>query len=636
MKENLINKLKLMMSYDMTKTLVENKEINNLIEEEDLNEVNPVATADAAATLKNLGRGGKNIAQDIVATMSRGGKEGEAIHIIGKNNNLIPVKDGNELLNALKAGTIDATNLARVNKGILKSGAVTDVNLLRNIASDAVVEANFVKKYGTEYAKKGEAGARKLLQDNGYTRNAIDEIIKKINSIEGYGKNITKLEKGAQRANQLGKENKALNQELEGANAKVADLEARMASFEKIKSTEEAQAKINIEINNSSNISQGGAAETNSAVQGVKEIAPEAKVVAEESKNVVEGMKPSKWEKFKNIAKKLKTKYWIMLGLAGVGGWYLWKFFKSGTTKPENELFGKCLDDVIDDNGTTIKNTTGGDPVVIVKKTNNSEYDGKGGLWFFNNGRVFMADQTKRGRWSCKGTQTVVAEQGDGNPNTGIGNINISWDGETSPIKKGGGGSSDNGGGGTKTNVNYHDCSTKDFPFEFGCVSPKIAEIQKCLGITPQKGNFGPKTKKGLEDLHYDLTKGITKDAYDKIITACNPTTGSTTGSTVTGTTTGTTVTPVKPQPIVPPPTPAEPVFDKNRLQELLASKNLVKKRKGVIVKWKGPELDGNDYYILDKYLIDKGYIQKKQRETGDKDDEDVTMKYKWKLQGEE
>ena len=55
-----------------------------------------------------------------------------------------------------------------------------------------------------------------------------------------------------------------------------------------------------------------------------------------------------------------------------------------------------------------------------------------------------------------------------------------------------------------------------------------------------------------------------------------------------------------------------------------------------MIVKWVGPELEGNDYYILDKHLVDKGYIQKKQRETGDRDDEDVTMKYKWKLQGEE
>jgi hypothetical protein len=271
-----------------------------------------------------------------------------------------------------------------------------------------------------------------------------------------------------------------------------------------------------------------------------------------------------------------------------------------------------------------------------------------------------MKDQSKRGRWSCKGSETVIAEQdgiaairavGDGNPNTGIGNINITWDGETAPVDGGGGSGS---GGSGSSNPNYQDCSTKDFPFEFGCIAPKIAEIQKCLGITPQKGYFGPKTKKGLEDLQYNLSGGITKEIYDKIIAACNPTTGSTTGdtatvtgsttgntATVTGSTTGNTATvtgttATTTAPITPPAVPDEPVFDRNRLQELLASKNLVKKRKGVIVKWIGPELEGNDYYILDKYLIDKGYIQKRQRETGDRDDEDVTMKYKWKLQGEE
>jgi len=330
-------------------------------------------------------------------------------------------------------------------------------------------------------------------------------------------------------------------------------------------------------------------------------------------------------------------KYLITLGIAGVGGWLLWKWFKDGTTKPENELFGKCLDDVIDDNGTTIANTTGGDPVVVVKNSGNSEYDGMGGLLFYNNGRVFMGDKSKRGGWSCKGTETVVTEQGDGNPNTGIGGINIKWDGETNPVTP----NPVTPNPVNPNNPNYHDCSTKDFPLEFGCIAPKIAEIQKCLGITPQKGNFGPKTKKGLEDLQYNLSGGITKEIYDKVIAACNPTTGSTTGNTatVTGSTTGNTATvtgTTATAPITPPAIPAEPVFDKNRLQELLASKNLVKKRNGVIVKWIGPELEGNDYYILDKYLIDKGYIQKKQRETGDRDNEDVTMKYKWKLQGEE
>jgi cell fate (sporulation/competence/biofilm development) regulator YmcA (YheA/YmcA/DUF963 family) len=488
---------------------------------------------------------------------------------------------------------------------------------------------------------------------------AMKEMSLKSNELKASGKNITtkeiddivlraqteskemarKLETGV--VSKEGK--KAANQ-----TKKIADLEAKIKQLETVKTPQQAEAAIKNEVNitmtqGGSAGTQAGAAVTHAEVQAIKEIAPEAKVVAQESKAIVETMKPSKWQKFKAIAGRLSPKYWIMLGLAGVGGWYLWKFFKGGTTKPGDQLFGKCLDDVIDDTGTTIRNTTGGDPVVQVTKTGNSEYDGKGGLWFYNNGRVFMKDQSKRGRWSCKGTQTVIAEQGDGNPNTGIGNINITWDGETAPVDGGGGSGS---GGSGSSNPNYQDCSTKDFPFEFGCISPKIAEIQKCLGITPQKGYFGPKTKKGLEDLQYNLSGGITKETYDKIISACNPVTGSTTGTTtgsttgstasVTGTTTGSTTGNTTTAPITPPAVPAEPVYDRNRLQELLASKNLVKKRNGVIVKWKGPELEGNDYYILDKYLKDQGYIQKKQRETGDRDDEDVTMKYKWKLQGEE
>jgi hypothetical protein len=620
MKENLINKMKLMMSYDMTKTLIENKEINNLIGDEDLNEINPASADDALATLKNLGKGSKTakaVAQDIVATMSKGGASGEAIHIIGKNNNLKAVTTGDELLAALKAGTIDAVNLGRVNKGILKSGAVTDVNLLRNIASDVVVEANFVNKYGKEYVKSGEAGARKLLQDNGYTRNAIDEIIKKMNSIKNYGQDVAALEKAA-------------------ASKAVRSYKDKLKKAEQAKNAKEAEALVKTEANMAA--TQTSAAGTHAEVLTIREIAPEVKAIAQESKAVVEGMKPSKWQKFKAIAGKLKMKYLITLGIAGVGGWLLWKWFKDGTTKPGDMLFGKCLDDVIDDTGTTIRHTSGGDPVVQVTNTGNSDYDSKGGLWFYNNGRVFIKDQSKRGRWSCKGSETVIAEQ-DGNPNTGIGNINITWDGEASPVTT----------EPVKTepvktdNLNYHDCSSKEFPFEFGCITPKIAEIQKCLGITPQKGYFGPKTKKGLEDLHYDLSKGITKETYDKIIAACKPApvSGSTSGTTanVTGSTasvTGTTTSSTTTAPITPPAIPAEPVFDKNRLNELLASKNLVKKRNGVIVKWKGPELEGNDYYILDKHLMDQGYIQKKQRETGDRDDEDVTMKYKWKLQGEE
>ena len=83
-------------------SLVEN------LNEVELNEIQPAAAEDALATFRNIGKGSKaaqQVAQDIVATMSRGGEAGEAIHIIGKGNNLIPAKNGGELLNALNAFT---------------------------------------------------------------------------------------------------------------------------------------------------------------------------------------------------------------------------------------------------------------------------------------------------------------------------------------------------------------------------------------------------------------------------------------------------------------------------------------------------------------------------------------------------
>jgi hypothetical protein len=94
----------------------------------------------------------------------------------------------------------------------------------------------------------------------------------------------------------------------------------------------------------------------------------------------------------------------------------------------------------------------------------------------------------------------------------GLKNIKIFWDGEK--IEGGGG-----GGGGTQPK--YFDCSQKDFPYEYGCIAPKIAEIQTCKGITPNKGYFGPKTKRALG---YPV---ITKELYDNIMAECGK--GSTT-----------------------------------------------------------------------------------------------------------
>jgi hypothetical protein len=79
------------------------------------------------------------------------------------------------------------------------------------------------------------------------------------------------------------------------------------------------------------------------------------------------------------------------------------------------------------------------------------------------------------------------------------------------------GGGSSTGGRGT-----FRNCEGNDFPLEFGCKSSKIAEIQKCLGVTDD-GKLGPLTLKAMEDNKYDTSRGLSKDVYDAILKACNP-----------------------------------------------------------------------------------------------------------------
>jgi hypothetical protein len=69
-----------------------------------------------------------------------------------------------------------------------------------------------------------------------------------------------------------------------------------------------------------------------------------------------------------------------------------------------------------------------------------------------------------------------------------------------------------------KPTSKYHDCT--DFPFQFGCRSNKIKEVQTWLNMPPkyQTGNFGPLTLDALRKSAYDITnKVITQDMYNQI-----------------------------------------------------------------------------------------------------------------------
>ena len=297
----------------------------------------------------------------------------------------------------------------------------------------------------------------------------------------------------------------------------------------------------------------------------------------------------------------------------------------------------KYVDDAVDDLDGFVATYNLNNLINIITNLKGKKFQGKDALSEFlglykedEGGDDFLSDVESVGVKTL-GTKGILAKRqllsilkgGGGNSqktDTGGGNsgTTIIWDKD----KKEDGGSTSTGGGGGKTGI-YRDCENMDFPLPVGCRSTKIAEIQKCLGVVDD-GKLGPKTMKAMEDNKYDTSRGLSKDVYDAILTNCGKKPD---GLNLTS------LAPTDLNPIIPPKVPVEPVFDENRLNQLLTNENLVKLRDGDVVKWKGPALEGNDYYILNQYLEKQGYVQKTQRETGNKDDEDVTMKYKWKLE---
>ena len=168
----------------------------------------------------------------------------------------------------------------------------------------------------------------------------------------------------------------------------------------------------------------------------------------------------------------------------------------------------------------------------ILKKLNGKTFQGKNAIFEFlslykdlESGDDFITDVNSVGVATLDAVavlakrEIIALAKGGGtvqpitsNGKKGLTGFDITWDGQKKeekiipPIKK----------------SRYHDCSGKD-TFEFGCRAPKIKEIQICLGMEQryQTGNFGPLTKKALEDMSYDTSKGITVEMYNRIKSTC-------------------------------------------------------------------------------------------------------------------
>lgn len=691
---------------------MENQKLISIVKEiltENLLEINYATGEEAASLLTRLGgrasNTAKNIAQDIVNTMGKGALRGEAIQIFGKleknakggfkfvkSSAPSSVTNGEELLAALKNGAIDAKNLARVNKGVLKSANATS-EMINDIVKVVVLEPKFIKKYGKIFSSgpKGKKDVETLLHDNGYSQVAIDRMISKMENIPNYGKNVAKIEKKLIKT----------KDKLKNSKAKIKDLENQIKN----------QA-------NRTNVGTKSEAVKN-VESTVKQAEQDVAQIMNTNKNRLRSMTETAFKKFNVVKKSLAAKWLIGLGIVGGGAYFIGKSLFGGTTKPDgtNTIHPKCITDLLDDDGTSVGVTSSGDPVVIVKKTGNSDYDKAGGLMFYTNGRVISVDNKLRGNWSCNGNSLSVNEDinineqisdetmdsdvnkminlldfpvtggnlqdavklltkyvnssrgkefldlyrdsgygsgdlkksldyiftsepssvrakrtlynlvskiesgktgGDGNKSTGIGNINIVWDGTKKNTN-----TNTNTNTGTNTNTNkkskksrYKNCSS--FPFKFGCKSPLIGEIQKCIGVSPSYGNFGPWTLKALEDLKIDTSNGITELIYNTIMNSCGEIDPSLTQTKT-------------PEPSKPPmtlsnlvdepkkseTTPSVTPRDANKFYTDLVNSGYIVKVEGDDdknrIKYKGPDLNNEDLTLLDTAMNEKGYDRIKQ-----------------------
>lgn len=382
-------------------------------------------------------------------------------------NNILSTVD--ELMYALKTadGMLPET-VGLLNQGLLKAKS-TPVNMVDDIAKDVVAQENFIRRYG----QKTPSDFKQSLEAAGYSPNAVNRLIENAKKNPAFKKQVAKGI--AKRRTASGKQ-KNMKPKTDG-------------------STVPPQQKTTL-------------------MSKARELMDMVKV------------------------KKMTWKEVLAWGAAiGVGALALWWFLYDSDTVPDDlpedeptdtGEYAACIQKLVNDGkGKIVSSSTGEISVLVL-----SSSDYPGGIKFYSNGRVFDVAARKMGKYTCKEGQLTIAEQElmpyayqysrdketSTSPETqdssnvetqGSSNFNISdtiqitWD---TPKVSGGG-------------TTYRDCNSKSLPHEFGCRSEQIKKAQICLGL-PQKyqtGNFGPITKKAIEDKGIDTSNGLTQDVLDKV-----------------------------------------------------------------------------------------------------------------------
>jgi|LakMenEpi03Aug12_release.lakeMendotaPanAssembly.Ray.scaffolds.fasta_scaffold03006_37 hypothetical protein len=358
------------------------------------------------------------------------------------------IRNTDELLAALKGNRVTSSIKGAMELNILKS-QTGNAKLIDLAAENVAKNQQFLKKYETQI-KAGQPQFEAALKQAGYSERAITKIVEK-----AYLKQTSGIQSTATQAKQS-----ALNQP--GIRDRLKD---------------------------------------KAYVDGLK-AKYKPKTLSQQISDKVKGMD---WKK--------AVGYTLLAGGSIAALWFL--FAELGKTDELPEVppqdFPPCAKSLLTNKQGVIAVSPKGEISIVTKQTGVVAYDGVGGLRFYSNGRVFTADNSKRGTYTCKGTEVAVQEENKNLSEEDVLGMSITWDSKTTPEP------GETPAPGTKST--YRNCT--DFPYTFGCRSQVIKEVQVCLGMSPkyQTGNFGPITLKELKSKRGEET--ITKEVYDSIKQSC-------------------------------------------------------------------------------------------------------------------
>ena len=173
MKKNkeILDRVKLLMNYEMGKTLEEN--INSIEDDLIIEQVVPGLKGIFRIGGEELVAGLKNSMDDVVRFF----REAGGVEIVGADGSITKAKNAGELIDALHSGRITAKTLGEVNSGLLRS-IHTPENVIDNILSQKGFETKFNQVYGGLKNQPDEIV--KILKKKGFPDSTIEKMMEKM------------------------------------------------------------------------------------------------------------------------------------------------------------------------------------------------------------------------------------------------------------------------------------------------------------------------------------------------------------------------------------------------------------------------------------------------------------------------